>query len=58
MLLLLLQELYRLESCSLAMEEDKAKLQLLDCDSAKKEVEDNFTLLGGRLSATGARWNL
>jgi hypothetical protein len=38
------------------MEEDKAKLQWLDCNSATEEEEDKFTLLGGWLSEMGARW--
>ena len=58
MLLLLLQELYRLESSNLATEEDEAKLRQLDCDSAAEEEEDNFVLLEGWLSAAGASWNL
>jgi hypothetical protein len=56
LLLLLLQELYLLESSNLAMEEDKAELRWLDCDSATEEEEDNFASLGGWLSETGERW--
>jgi hypothetical protein len=56
LLLLLLREVYRLESSNLATEEDKAELLLLDCDSAMEEEEDNFVLLGGWLSETGVRW--
>ena len=56
MLLLLLQELYQLESSKSAMEEDEAELWRLDCNSATKEEEDNFALLGGWLSEMGARW--
>jgi hypothetical protein len=48
--------LYRLEGCNLA-KGDKAKLLWLDCDSAKKEEEDNFTLLEGWLSVADLRWN-
>jgi hypothetical protein len=54
----LLQEYYRLESCNLAMEEDKAELRQLDCDLAMEEEEDNFALLEGSLSALDSRWNL
>jgi hypothetical protein len=56
LLLLLLRELYQLESSDLATEEDKAELRQLDCNLATKEKEDNFALLGGWLSETGARW--
>jgi hypothetical protein len=52
-----LQELYRLESCNLASEEDEAKLQWLDCNSATEEEEDEFALLEGWLSAADLRWN-
>jgi hypothetical protein len=51
----LLQELYQLESCNLASEEDKAELWWLDCDLAMEEEEDNFALLGGWLSEKGVR---
>ncbi len=43
----LLQELYLLESFDLALEEDKAKLRRIDCNSATEEEEDNFASLGG-----------
>ncbi len=55
--MLSLRELYWLESCDLATEEDVAKLRWLDCDSATDEEEDNFTLLEGWLSAADSRWN-
>jgi hypothetical protein len=54
----LLRELYRLESCDLAMEGDKAELWWLDCNSAMEEEEDDFALLEGWLSAVDSRWNL
>ncbi len=53
--MLLLRELYWLESCNSVLEEDKAKLWRLDCNSAMEEEEDNFASLGGRLSEKGAR---
>ena len=52
---MLLQELYRAESCDLAME--VAKLRWLDCDLATEEEEDNFALLEGWLSAADLRRN-
>jgi hypothetical protein len=48
--------LYREESCDLATEE--VELRRLDCNSAMKEEEDNFSLLEGWLSAVDLRWNL
>jgi hypothetical protein len=53
LLLLSLQELYWLESCDSATEEDKAELRQLDCNFAMEEEEDNFVLLGGWLSEMG-----
>jgi hypothetical protein len=41
--------LNRLESWDLALEEDKAKLRRLDCNSAMEGEEDNFALLEGLL---------
>ncbi len=52
-----LQDLYRLDSCDLAMEEDKAKLRWLDCNSATEEEEGDFASLEGWLSAVDSRWN-
>jgi hypothetical protein len=49
--------LYQLRSCDLAPEEDKAKLQRLDCNLAMEEEEDNFASLEGWLSAADLRWN-
>jgi hypothetical protein len=57
LLVLLLQELYRLEYCNSSVEEDKAELQRLDCDSAMEEEEDNFVSLEGWLFAVDLRWN-
>jgi hypothetical protein len=37
------------------MEEEGDELWQLDCDSATEEEEDNFALLGGRLSAVDLR---
>jgi hypothetical protein len=51
----LLSELYWLESCDSASEEDKAELWRLDCNLATEEEEDNFALLRGWLSEKGAR---
>jgi hypothetical protein len=56
LLLSLLQELHRLESCNLAMEEDKAELGRLDRNSATEEEEDDCASLEGWLSETGVRW--
>jgi hypothetical protein len=50
-------QLYRLESCDSAIEEDEAKLWRLDCNSATEGEEDDFKLLEGWLSAVELRWN-
>ncbi len=48
--------LHQQPDCNLAMEEEGDKLWQLDCNSAmEKEEEDNFVLLGGRLSPEEAR---
>jgi hypothetical protein len=59
LLLLLLQELYQLESSNSATVEDEAELQQLDCHLAPEEEEEDFASLGGWLSETGVRlkWN-
>jgi hypothetical protein len=54
--MLLLQELYWLESSNSATEEEEAELRQLDCDLATEDKEDNFALLGGWLSEMGMRW--
>jgi hypothetical protein len=41
----LLGELYRLEGCNFAAEEDEATLRRHDCNFATEEEEDNFALL-------------
>ncbi len=58
MLLSLLQDLYRLECCNSATEEDKAELRWLDCYLATEEEEDDFALLGGWLSETGGEMEM
>jgi hypothetical protein len=42
----------------LASEEEGDELWQLDYNPAREEEEDNFTSLGGRLSAAGARYNV
>jgi hypothetical protein len=55
LLVSLLRELYRLESCNLALEEDEAKLWWLDYGLATEKDKHDFVLLGGWLSEKGAR---